>query len=140
MLPTTQLSYDQIEEQLQRLLGRFFLAFAGVELNLSLRVGGTGTFRQKLERFIDVFGPQVSHQDEEFWKISAWYMAADSMRETRNRLAHGRWGILPAAQLVVHVSGYPPVAHAERRFSLAELEEVVKDSELLNKELGEIAW
>lgn len=140
MLASIQLSYDQIEEQLHRLLGRFFVSFASVELNLSLRVGSAGTFGEKLKRFIDDFGAQLSDSDEEFCKISAWYMAADAMRETRNRLAHGRWGILPQVQLVVHVSGYPPQAQTERRFSLTELDTLVKDAELLNKELSKIAW
>lgn len=140
MISTIQLSYDQLEEQLHRLLGRFFVTFAGVELNLSLRVGGVGTFGQKLERFIDVFGGQLSHHDEEFCKISAWYMAADSIRETRNLLAHGRWGILPNVQLVVHVSGYPPEKQAERRISLRDLEALVRDAELLNNELMKIVW
>lgn len=140
MISTIQLGYDQLEEQLHLVIGRFFVTFARVELNLSLRVGGAGTFVQKLERFIDVFGTQFSQDDEEFCKISAWYMAADSLRETRNLLAHGRWGILQAAQLVVHVSGYPPEEQAERRFSLLELEALVKDADLVNKELGKIAW
>jgi hypothetical protein len=140
MLSNNQLSYDQIEEQLHRSLGHLFVTFAGVELNLSLRVGGAGTFGQKLERFIDVFGAQLSDNDEEFCKISAWYMAADSMRETRNRLAHGRWGVIPNVQLVAHVSGYPPEAQDERRFPLSELEALVKDAELLNEELRKIAW
>ena len=54
--------------------------------------------------------------------ISTWYMTADSIRETRNLLAHGCWGILQAVQLVVHVSGHPPETQGERRFSLAQLE------------------
>ena len=139
MISTIQLSYDQLEEQLHRVLGRFFVTFARLELNLSLRVGGAGTFGQKLERFIDVFGTQLSQDDEKFCKISAWYMTADSIRETRNLLAHGRWGILQAVQLVVHVSGYPPETQGERRFSLPQLEALVTDAELLDIELRTIA-
>lgn len=134
------LSHDQLEDQLHRLLGRFFVNFAGVELNLSLRVGGGGRFQDKLGRFIDEFGAELSDHDEAFCQISACYMAADAMRETRNLLAHGRWGILSNVQLVVHVSGYPPKPQEERRFSLSELEALVHDAELLNKELSEIAW
>jgi hypothetical protein len=67
-------------------------------------------------------------------------MAADSMRETRNLFAHGRWGILQNAQLVAHVTGYPSNAQVERRFPLSGLNNLVKDAELLNKELTKIAW
>ena len=140
MTSTVRLSYDQLEEQLHRLFGRFFVTFASVELNLSLRVGGAGTFGQKLERFINVFGTHVSHSDDEFCRVSTWHMAAESIRETRNLLAHGRWGIHSAGQRVVHVSGYPPDTQVERRFSLVELDVLVKDAELLNQELSKIAW
>jgi hypothetical protein len=66
-------------------------------------------------------------------------MAADSIREIRNLLAHGRWGYLPQVQRVVHVSGYPPDAQVERHFSLSGLEAIVKDAELLQNELIRIA-
>lgn len=140
MTSTNRLDYDQLEEQLHLLLGRFFVTFAGIEFNLSCRVGGAGTFGEKLERFINVFGVQVSHSEHEFCEMFAWYMAADSIRETRNLLAHGRWGIYSAGQRVVHVSGYPPDTQVERRFSLAELDVLVKDAALLNEELSKIVW
>lgn len=140
MSPDVSLSYEQMDEQLHLLLGRFFVTFAGVELNLSLRVGGAGSISQKLDRFIDDLGARFSGNDEEFAKIATWYMAADSMRETRNLFAHGRWGILQNAQLVAHVTGYPPNPQVERRFPLSGLNNLVKDAELLNKELSKIAW
>jgi len=140
MSPDVSLSSEQMDEQLHLLLGRFFVTFAGVELNLSLRVGGDGSFSQKLNRFIDDLGTRFSENDEEFAKIATWYMAADSIRETRNLFAHGRWEILQDAQLVAHVTGYPPNAQVERRFPLSEFNNLVKDAELLNKELTKIAW
>lgn len=42
--------------------------------------------------------------------------------------------------LVAHVSGYPPEKQADRRICLRELEALVRDAELLNKELMKIAW
>ncbi|MFB9242101.1 hypothetical protein [Massilia antarctica] len=139
-MPGIQLNYHELEAELHRLLGRFFVGFACVELNLSLRVGGEGTFRDKLDRFIDDLGARKSRPDDEFVKISVWYMAADSFRETRNLLAHGRWGILSVQQLVVHVSGYPPGLQTERFFSIGELEDLVEDAGMLNKELKQIEW
>jgi hypothetical protein len=140
MSPDVSLSYEQMSEQLHLLLGRFFVTFAGVELNLSLRVGGAGFFSEKLNRFIDDLGDRFSDSDEEFAKIATWYMAADSIREARNLFAHGRWGILQHAQLIAHVSGYPPDTQVERRFPLSMLDSLIKDTELLNKELSKIAW
>ena len=137
MRSTNQLNYD-LEGQFHQILGRFFVTFASIELNLSLRVGGAGSFGDKLDRFLGYFGAQTCNNDDEFCEIVSWYMAADSIREVRNRFAHGRWGVLQAVQLIAHVSGYPPDEQLERRFSLMELEAFVKDAELLNKELVKI--
>jgi hypothetical protein len=129
------LNSQEIQDLTQRLLGRFFIAFASVELNLSLQVGGAGTFQDKLDRFYEMAIAQHADSDIHFCEISAWYMAADSMRKMRNRFAHGRWGFLTQTQSVVHVSGYPPDPQDERRFSLAEFDSIVKDAELLGEEL-----
>ena len=132
--------YEQMEEQLHLLLGRFFVTFARVELNLSLRVGGSGSFSEKLERYIDDVGSRFSDNNEEFYKIATWYMAADSVREIRNLFAHGRWGIALNTQQIAHVAGYAPDIQVERRFSLSELNSLVKEAELVDKELTKILW
>jgi hypothetical protein len=77
---------------------------------------------------------QYGGNDVNFCEISAWYMAADSLRKLRNRFAHGRWGFHTQAQMVVHVSGYPPNPQDERHFSLAELDAIMKDVESLGRE------
>lgn len=126
-----QLSYHEMQETLHRSLGRFFVAFAGIELNLSLRVGGSGKFQEKLERFLEA---DQGENEGRYCELIAWYMAADSVREVRNRFAHGRWGFHVPSQTVAHVSGYPPAVQDERRYSLAQLESIVVDAELLNVE------
>lgn len=83
------LAHIEMEARLHSILGHFFVAFARMELNLSLRVGGHETFGKKLERFLNA-PVGVTDREYTFCKIQAWYMAADSMRELRNRLAHGR--------------------------------------------------
>jgi hypothetical protein len=103
-----QLNNREIQDFTHRSLGRFFIAFASVELNLSLQAGGAGRFKDKLERFYKMAIAQHPDSDIHFCEISAWYMAADSMRTMRNRFAHGRWGFLTKAQSVVHFAGYPP--------------------------------
>jgi hypothetical protein len=129
------LDYHDIQDLLHRSLGRFFVAFASIELNLSLRVGGAGTFQDKLERFVEAANVQQDENDGEYCEQVAWYMAADSMREVRNRFAHGRWGFLVHEQRVAHVLGYPPAAQVERRYSMAQLDSIVLDAELLNVEI-----
>lgn len=133
------LEYKQMEEQLHRLLGRFFVTFARVELNLSLQVGGSGSFGQKLDRYIDT-GARFSENNDEFDKIATWYMAADSLREIRNIFAHGRWGIAQNTQQISHVAGYPPDTQVERRFSLLELNRLVTEAELVETQLPKSLW
>jgi hypothetical protein len=131
-----QLNHEEIQDVTHRSLGRFFIAFARVELNLSLQVGGAGTFEEKLERFYKIFIPGGS--DLRFLQNSAWYTAAHSMRLMRNRFAHGRWAFHTHNQNVVHVSGYPPDPQDEFYLSLDELDSIVKDVDWLDEELYRI--
>lgn len=135
--PNIPLDHNELEARLHTILGHFFVSFARMELNLSLRVGGDGTFFEKLERLLHS-PTEATDSDDMFCKILAWYMAADSMRELRNLLAHGRWGFLVHLQQVVHVSGYPPGRQEERRFSFDELDTIVRDVESLGNELGRL--
>lgn len=130
-----KLNTEEIEDATHRLLGRFFIAFAGVELSLALRVGADGTFHEKLGYFLETAITLYGDSSAQFCEVMAWYMAADSVRETRNSFAHGRWAFHVHTQRVIHVLGYPPVPQDERRYSLLELDAIVKDTELLNVEL-----
>jgi hypothetical protein len=85
------------------------------------------------------FAGELESGDDAYCDILAWYMAADSMRELRNRFAHGRWGFLVYSQQVAHVSGYPPNVQKERRFSLSELAVIVRDAESLSNEVSRLA-
>ena len=124
-----------MQDFLHRSLGRFFIAFASIELNLSLRVGGAGTFQDKLARFLKAADAQQDEIDGQYCELIAWYMAADSIREVRNRFAHGRWGFLVHQQKIAHVLDYPPDPQDERRYSMAQLDSIVLDAELLNVEI-----
>lgn len=127
---------SNLEDSTYRMLGEFFVAFARVELNLSLRVGPAGTFGDKLDRFFEV--AHYIQVDNQFFKMVAWYMAADSLREIRNRFAHGRWGFDDYTQTVVHVSGYPPNIQNELHFSLAELDMILQDTKLVGSEICDL--
>jgi hypothetical protein len=129
------LTSEEIEDETHRLLGRFFMAFARVELSLALRVGSDGTFHEKLEDFLNIAVSLRGDSSTQFSEVMAWYMAADSVRETRNRFAHGRWAFHSHTQSVIHVLGYPPARQEERRYSLLELRAIVTETEMLNAEL-----
>jgi hypothetical protein len=75
---TVPLDLDQMEARLHSMLGRFFVTFARIELNLSLSVGGEGNFAKKLGRLLAL--PLESGENEELsGKIQAWHKAADSL-------------------------------------------------------------
>jgi len=135
MLPLSEtLASEEIEDETHRLLGRFFIAFARIELSLALRVGPDGTFHDKLEEFLNTAVSLIGDSTAQFSEVMVWYMAADSVRENRNRFAHGRWAFHAHTQSVIHVLGYPPAHQEERRYSLLELSAIVTETELLNAE------
>lgn len=126
------LTSEEIEDETHRLLGRFFIAFAKIELSLALRVGPDGAFHDKLEEFLNTAASLIGDSAAQFSEVMVWYMAADSVRETRNRFAHGRWAFHAHTQSVIHVLGYPPAHQEKRRYSLLELRSIVTETELLN--------
>lgn len=132
------LNAEEIEARAQTQLGRLFIAFAAIELNLSLQVGGTGTFKEKLERYFELAIARYGELDDDFCKIAAWYMAVDAIRKLRNRFAHGRWGFEAHVQEVIHVAGYPPDVQHVRRLSLLELEAIAADAEALHRGLYDV--
>ncbi len=132
------LNGDEFEARAQTLVGRFFIAFSAIELNLSLQVGGAGKFNEKLERYFESAMNLYGKSDNDFCSIAAWYMAADAMRDLRNRFAHGRWGFATHSQMVTHVAGYPPDVQHERHFSLFDLEAIVADAESLHRGLYDV--
>lgn len=134
---TAQLNNQETQDFTDRSLGRFFRTFASLEFALSLRIGGTGNFQDKLERFYEKALTQHPDSDTYLAEVSAWYKAANSLRMLRNRFAHGRWGF-PTKDCIVHVAGYPPDLQDERRFSAAELNSIVQDAELLEEELSKL--
>lgn len=128
------LDREQLEDATHRLLGRFIIAFARIELSLALRVGPDGTFSDKLENFLNMTVALYGDSSTRFYEVMTWYMAADSIRESRNRFAHGRWGFHVPSQCVIHVLGYPPSHPDERKYLLSDLETIVADAESLNDE------
>ena len=53
----------------------------------------------------------------------AWILDAHSIRELRNNLFHGRWGVEPIAQRVVNVVGLPNSPdQSSTPYTIAELE------------------
>lgn len=130
-----KLTSNEIEDETHRLLGRFFTVFAKIEFNLALLVGPEGNFHDKLQGFLNTANVRLDDSHPQFCEVMAWYKAADSVREIRNRFAHGRWTFHAPTQRVIHVLGYPPARQDEKRYSLMELQAIVRAAESVNIEL-----
>lgn len=137
MHAVTLLTEEELEDGASRLLGKLLFAFGRIEMNLALFLGGLQldepfdrvmarlekcTFDDKLDILLDAVGQRYDDDIELYGHWAEWYMAADSLRDLRNRLAHGRWGIIGHLQIVAHVAGLPgSPKQKETRYSLALL-------------------
>lgn len=83
-------------------------------------------FQDKLENFIHISVMNKDRNDIHYQQCFEWYQAADSVREARNRFAHGRWAFLRNEPHIVHVAGYPDGKQDELRLSLADLNDIVE--------------
>jgi hypothetical protein len=148
------LTEEELENEAHRLLGKLFAVFGGLEMNLGLFNAGLNpaipfvqeaerqddfNFAEKLQHLLKAAHSRCEYDIDGFSRWAEWYMAADSVREVRNRLAHGRWGVIPHEQCVAHVSGLPGTSHQnERRYSLAQLEAEVQEAQRVNAEFSRL--
>ena len=57
-------------------------------------------------------------------EYARWLLDANAMRSLRNRLFHGRWGVVPQQGLVANVIGLPTSPEqTETRYSITQLRE-----------------
>lgn len=148
-----RLSRTEIAELLYRCLGRLLVVFANIELNIAVSLANawddgklSGDFRtmdqakfyEKLELFFALLVAECGEDDDRYCEYFAWYMAADSIREARNRFAHGRWAFLEHAQSVNHVAGYPDAKQDERHYSFDQLNAILDEAELVRRQLDTI--
>ena len=74
---------------------------------------------------------------------SGWLVAAHRVREGRNKLVHGRWGIEPTRQQVVNVVGLPTSPKQESNsYTISALQSELDAVKSLRADLHEIskAW
>jgi hypothetical protein len=144
------LSYEALETAACTLIGRLILSLSQFETDLALylqhRKGleHTDAVLAKLENSglhakLDMLETAVRGvYGEEHACVDAfksWIKAAHEIRETRNELVHGRWGIKPITQQVVNVIGLPGSPNQRgRHYSLQELEAHFTKFEKLTKE------
>ncbi|MEE4218479.1 MAG: DUF429 domain-containing protein [Xanthomonadales bacterium] len=145
---------EEFEAKAAEVLGRYIFAFSGFEFNLALTLRSadlssqipfemwedTLTFKQKLDKFIDLLNDRFSSDAECKTEILAWHQAADAVRIKRNGIIHGRWGLDPRRQQIMTVAkGYPGAdEYSVKTFTIAALERELDDISRLDRELWRI--
>lgn len=130
------LTTEQLEEEAARLLGKLLFIYGRLETNLACLLDGAGetapdrmSFQDKLVCLLKIVDARYQDDTEGYACWAEWYMLADCLRDLRNRLAHGRWGIWEYGQRVIHVAGLPSSTEQnEMRFSLPELASRIGDA------------
>jgi hypothetical protein len=80
---------------------------------------------------------------EAFLAHTRWLNAADRVRECRNQLVHGRWGIEPSREQVINVVGLPTSPKQESfSYSIPALQSELNAIKKLRADLQELrkAW
>jgi hypothetical protein len=70
-------------------------------------------FHKKLRSLEKEVERKYAASHEAFLAHTRWLNAADEVRECRNQLVHGRWGIEPSKKQVINVVGLPTSSKQE---------------------------
>jgi hypothetical protein len=113
---------ERLEREAASILGYMLFEYSRLDMELGMMVVWTGE-GQRLEKLTTKYNQSNFHKKLDFLKKQAaskyaaspealtahtrWLDAADRVRECRNKLVHGRWGIEPTRQRVVNVVGLP---------------------------------
>jgi hypothetical protein len=137
------------------LVGRLVFAYSQLDVNIALYIANAAkcqeyekclrqlehaSFKDKLQqlsRIIEVLC-MANVANTQDWKL--WVLRANSLREQRNAMVHGRWGIAERQGFVANVVGFPGAKGAkEVRYSLVELEKAVLQAELVSTEFWNLS-
>ena len=67
-----------------------------------------------------------------------WVEEANAIRELRNTLVHGRWGVEATKNQVVNVVGMPTGEQKESRYTIADLKKLLEQMQDLGQKLGKL--
>ncbi len=113
---------ERLEREAAQILGFMIFEYSRLEMELGLLLswldGGSSVerfagkignlnFSKRLECLQKTADSKFREEPHVIDAYSAWISDANAIRELRNRLFHGRWGIEPIAQRVVNVVGLP---------------------------------
>lgn len=145
---------DALEQAAAALLGTFLFEFSRLDMNLGLFVVWTDrgqhldaltrqvadfSFHKKLDFLGQVMDRSLVEGSEGRKAYMSWLDQAHALRQRRNELVHGRWGVDLAREQVVNVVGLPTSSEQRAiRYSLGDLREILGDIQRLGREMEEL--
>lgn len=145
---------DALEEDAATLLGKMLFEFARLDLNLGLCLawedGGsklesltktvsTYNMNTKLDKLAKLVDSTLPHGSKRFKAYKTWLDRAHKVRQQRNELVHGRWGVDAANSQVVNIVGMPTSDdQREIRYSIEELASINDELRQLQRELSRL--
>ena len=131
-----------LEQASATVLGRMIFEFSRLDFALGLLLVWSGQGRQLEEQTSKVedlgFSKKLEYLDElvraKYGKLGAaqspyaqWLEDADSVRQLRNELVHGRWGVEPTKNRVINIIGLPTSPdQTTKEYAIADLKRILE--------------
>lgn len=93
-------------------------------------------FHRKLEFLADLTTKKYQSNSGALAAHTEWLAEAHAVREERNALVHGRWGVDPIGNQVINVLGLPTGEQVERRYTIAQLKTLLLRMQQLQQSLA----
>lgn len=142
-----------LEAQAASLLGHMLFEFSRIETNLGLCLvwvdaGATLeqltpkvaklSFHAKLEQLAKDVAARLPAGSKRRRAYDDWIVHTDRMRQVRNQLVHGRWGVEPRERSVVNAVGLPTGPQQITMYTIPQLEAINSELRELSCELSRI--
>lgn len=145
---------DALENEAASLLGHMLLEFSRLDVNLALCLvwvdGGARiesqtksvealNLKAKLDELAQHVAAKLPTGSKQRGAYENWVERAHSVRQQRNNLVHGRWGVEAHKNKIVNVIGVPTSnAQKSTEYTIEELAEVVQELSNLQRELARL--
>ncbi len=144
-----------LEQASATVLGRMLFEYSRLDMNLGLMLVWTNqglqletmteqvskphfSFGEKLQLLAKLAREKYKANAEALDAHERWLDEANVIRELRNVLVHGRWGIEATKNQVVNVVGIPTGEQKESRYTIAELKMLLQRMQDLGQRLGKL--
>jgi hypothetical protein len=143
----------RLEREAASLLGFMIFEYSRTEMDLGLVLAWADegrslevnskqiadlTFNERLERLRKAMKAKHANSPAAIDAYEAWLREAHAMRELRNSLFHGRWGMEVPKQVVVNVVGLPTHTQIATRYSISDLQALLERMRSLRKGLEDL--